>query len=148
MSVKRATILIALTTVLPCVAPVATTAAQKPDSVRVVEVKMIDKSTTEFAFNPSEVTVRVGDVVRFIQTGTMPHNVEFNESAEVATLEEVRIGPYLTQVGQTYEIEIDGRFSPGRYPFVCTPHQFLGMKGVLTVTDQASRSPVPPEEVR
>lgn len=143
---KRGTALIAMTTlILPCAAPAA---AQEPDSVRVVEVKMIDKSTTEFVFDPSEITVREGDVVRFVQTGAMPHNVEFNESEEVATLDGVRMGPYLTQAGQTYEIEIDGRFPTGRYPFVCTPHQFLGMKGVLTVTDQPPSSPVPPEEVR
>jgi plastocyanin len=42
-------------------------------------------------------------------------------------------GPYVTQKGQTYELRIDEHFPPGRYEFVCQPHQAFGMKGTLVV---------------
>lgn len=100
---------------------------------RLVEVKMVDKSATSFVFEPAEVTVRQGDIVRFVQLGVMPHNVEFRDEPEGSKLDEIRIGPFLTAKGQVYEVQIDERFVPGRYPFVCTPHVAMGMNGVLTV---------------
>lgn len=45
-------------------------------------VKMVDKSATEYAFEPADITVRRGDIVRFVQTGSTPHNVEFKDVAE------------------------------------------------------------------
>lgn len=115
-------------------APPADTSAAPADAApRVVEVEMIDKSSTEFVFDPSRITARPGDVIRFVQRGAMPHNVEFKGAPGGASIDEILMGPYLTRKGETYDIVIDDRFTPGEYPFVCTPHQFLKMTGVLSV---------------
>lgn len=112
----------------------------------VVEIEM-----TDFAFKPAKVTVRPGDTIRFVQTTATPHNVEFREVPEGATLgdkyvvpvEEIgtraatfppaRMGPYLLQKGKTYEFVITDAFSAGTYDYVCTPHEAMGMKGKLVV---------------
>lgn len=100
---------------------------------RVVTVKMLDKSATEFVFEPAQVTVNPGDVVRFVQTGIMPHNVEFRDVPDNAALGDAKTGPYLTAPNQTYDVAIDERLPKGTYGFVCVPHESLGMKGSIIV---------------
>ncbi len=99
----------------------------------VVIVKMVDKSVTEFAFEPANVTVKRGDVIRFVQTSTTPHNVEFKDGPEGTDLNGGRVGPYLLAPDETYEVSIDSRFAKGVHRYVCTPHEFMGMVGTITV---------------
>lgn len=100
----------------------------------VIVVEMIEKSATSYAFEPAEIDVRPGMIVRFVQAGVVPHNVEFKETPEGTDLGEARMGPFLLQKGETYELTIDERFAEGEYRFVCTPHEAMGMIGSLTVT--------------
>jgi len=106
---------------------------KRPLPPRIIEVRMVDKSPTEFVFQPSDVKAAPGDVIRFVQTGVMPHNVEFVEAPATGMPDSLRMGPYLIRAGATYDIAVDDRLPPGAYPFVCTPHAPLGMKGTLTV---------------
>ncbi|HWV58011.1 MAG TPA: multicopper oxidase domain-containing protein [Longimicrobiales bacterium] len=101
---------------------------------RVIEVRMLDDGNVT-RFEPSNIEVRRGDIVRFTQGGTMPHNVQFREESAPAGAElgEAWMGPYLMSAGEVYEIEIDERFLDGTYDFVCTPHMAMGMTGTLTV---------------
>jgi len=100
---------------------------------KTVVVKMVDKSATEFSFEPADVTVRRGDVIRFVQTSTTPHNVEFKDGPEGTEFNGDRVGPYLLTPDETYEISIDNRFATGVHKYVCTPHAFMGMVGTITV---------------
>lgn len=100
---------------------------------KTIVVKMIDKSPTEFTFEPLLVTASPGDVVQFIQTSATPHNVEFKETPAGADLGEAKSGAYMVAPNQKYEIQIDARFKSGSYRFVCVPHETLGMKGSLTI---------------
>lgn len=111
-----------------------------------VTIEMVD-----FAFEPSEVTVGRGDVVRFVQAKSSPHNVEFTETPDgtelgdeyVVPVDEIgtraapypppRMGPYLTEKGETYEFVVTDAFAAGEYRYICTPHEALGMKGRLIV---------------
>lgn len=99
----------------------------------VIIVKMVDVSNTEYKFEPSEITVQPGDTVRFVQAGAMPHNVDFRVMPEGTDLGDARMGPFLTTPDETYDLVIDGRFAAGEHEFVCTPHEFMGMTGTLTV---------------
>jgi plastocyanin len=71
--------------------------------------------------------------VRFVQTSTAPHNVHFDKTPKGAKLGDATTGPYLMGQGKTYDLVIDSRFVDGAYPFVCDPHQSVGMRGTLTV---------------
>lgn len=106
---------------------------KNPTDPTVIIVKMVDKSATEFAFEPANVTVKPGDIVRFVQTGAMPHNVEFKKTPAGVDLGALRVGEYLTVPDQVYEIKVDAKFAKGVYEIACTPHESLGMKGTITV---------------
>ena len=97
---------------------------------RVVVVKMLDDR-----YEPEVVDVRPGDVIRFVQQGRRAHNVEFRLRGAPAGFDfgPKRRGPYFRKNGDVYEVAIDGRFVPGSYPFICTPHVMAGMKGTIRV---------------
>jgi plastocyanin len=118
---------------LTTVAPVSSE-TESPTTSKVIEVKLVDVSPTEFAFSPAKITVRAGDVVRFTQTKVNAHNVEFKTLPAGVDLGDARVGPYLMAVEQVYEVKIDARFKPGTYGYVCTPHELMGMKGEIVVT--------------
>lgn len=106
----------------------------EPATSRVIEVQMLDDGG-EMRFEPESIEVRRGDVVRFVQRGMMPHNVEFvrNTAPDGVDLDDLWSGGYLTARAETYDVEIDDRFADGRYDYICAPHAALGMKGSLTV---------------
>lgn len=116
-------------------APVAAQGALAGDvrGPQTLEVRMVDKGPTQFVFEPADITVRLGDRVVWVQTGVMPHNVEFAEAPEAGSLEAIPSSPFLTTRGQTFELVIDGRFAPGVYTYICTPHVGMGMKGTIEV---------------
>ena len=108
--------------------------AQAPaPAAHVVIVKMVEVSSTKYAFQPAAVTVEPGDTLRFVQASTVPHNVSFRSHPNGAKLGDAAVGPYLTNQGETYNLVIDGRFPAGTYKFACDPHEMMGMTGVLTV---------------
>jgi plastocyanin len=100
---------------------------------KLVVVKMVDVSATEYRFEPAILTAGAGDTVRFIQSGAMPHNVDFKAVPAGTNLGAAKTGPFLTKAGETYDLVIDGRFAAGIHQFNCMPHEALGMKGTLTV---------------
>lgn len=108
------------------------TPAQDVAAQTVHEVKMIDVSMTSFAFEPADITVQRGDVVKWIHAGKLgqPHNVEFREGGLTGLM-----GPMLLSEGDTYELTIDERFLAGPNPYLCTPHEAMGMKGTVTVAE-------------
>jgi manganese oxidase len=98
------------------------------------EVRILDDNGS-MRFEPADIDVRAGDVVRYTYEGTLPHNVEFvrNAAPEGSELGDQWAGPYLMKAGDTYELKIDDGFRNGEYNYVCAPHVTMGMKGTLTV---------------
>ncbi len=77
----------------------------------------------DMAFDPAEVTVRVGQIVRWENHERRQfHNVWFRELGEEP-------GDYLFPEEYT-ERSFD---QPGEYPYVCQPHEDRGMVGVVRV---------------
>jgi manganese oxidase len=109
-------------------------AASEAASGRVLEVRMVEVGGA-MRFEPENLEVRRGDVVRFVQEGAMPHNVQFvrNTAPRGAEIGDSWMGPFLSKKGEVYEVEIDERFLDGTWEYVCTPHIAMGMKGTLTV---------------
>lgn len=109
--------------------------AQSTDDDNIIIVKMIEESTAVWRFEPADITVRSGDVIRFVQEDIMPHNVEFTSFPEEAAIDDILMGRFLLTKGEVYEINVDARFEIGLYKYICTPHAPLGMVGTITVTD-------------
>jgi plastocyanin len=83
-------------------------------------------------FEPADITVQRGDVVRFKLISGV-HNASFpaNKNPNGVTLPAAT--PYLQAPGQTHDMVID--LPPGEYYYHCDPHAALGMVGTITVTD-------------
>lgn len=112
-------------------------------SADTVVVRMVNKSTTQFAFEPKTVTVHQGDVLEFVQTGNVPHDVSFTKAPSGAKISSIMVGPMLTATGQTYDLVIDARFPVGHYDYNCLPHLALGMKGSFEVVAAADAPQAP-----
>jgi plastocyanin len=110
--------------------------------MQVHEVRM-ELTGGKYQFNPSALTIKSGDVVRWINVSGGPHNVAFKrdrvplKAADLlnnvmrARLGDL-MGPYLLDTLAVYEIAFTGA-PPGAYAYTCTPHELLGMNGLLTV---------------
>lgn len=109
-----------------------------PAAPRTITINMTQTGPTSFAFQPAQLAAQPGDTLKFVQVGSMPHNVQFKRVPAGANLGAAMIGPFLTTSGQTYTLVMDARFVLGRYDFVCTPHEAMGMTGTLTVAPGAA----------
>src|SRR5215207_3491320 len=121
--------------------PAAAPGAMAPITGTTHEVKMVgdDKG---YRFDPANITVKAGDGIKFIMVSGGPHNVAFDP----ATLpEDVKpqiaanmpnqtdfSSPMFLNANETYTISFGG-VKPGKYPYHCTPHLAMGMKGEITV---------------
>lgn len=123
-------------TVVVCVAwvrPVRDSALTPSTDPPVIEVRMYDKGGGQWGFEPEHVVTEQGSIVRFVMDDVVPHNVEFRESPPGVDFGPIRMGPFLLQRGDTYDVRLDQRFVPGLYKYVCTPHSMLGMVGSIEV---------------
>jgi len=106
------------------------------------EVKMIgdDKG---YRFDPANITIKSGDAIKFIMVSGGPHNVAFDPNTVPADskaqldanmdqkMSELS-SPLLLNPNEAYVISFGG-IKPGQYPYHCTPHLAMNMKGVITV---------------
>ena len=133
----------AATATTPAAAPTAGGAVAKVAATGANhDVKMVgdDKG---YRFEPAELTIKSGDAVTFTMVSGGPHNVAFDPATVPADskaqldanmdqkLSELS-SPMLMNPNEKYTISFGG-VKPGVYPFHCTPHLAMGMKGTITV---------------
>ncbi|MDQ6716879.1 MAG: plastocyanin/azurin family copper-binding protein [Gemmatimonadota bacterium] len=129
--------------------PAATTApagTMAPVTGTMHEVKMIGDAKG-FRFEPSTITIKEGDGIKFENVGGGPHNVSFDPAsvpADVKAQLNANFGAdhdpvndlasKLTAVtaGDAITISFAG-IKPGTYDFFCLPHKMMGMTGKVTV---------------
>ena len=106
------------------------------------EVKMLGDEKG-YRFEPANITVKQGDGIRFQMVSGGPHNVAFdvdkipaNAKAALAANMPNQMGelssPMMMNPNESYTISF-ANVPTGDYPYHCTPHLALGMKGVVTV---------------
>jgi plastocyanin len=130
--------LIGITTSMLLFALAPVTAQTSSATARhVVVVQLVQRDgPTPFAFEPAVVHVERGDTVRFTEAANVMHNVRFISLAPGAKLGAATVGPYLMKLGDIYTIVIDNRFTYGTYTYVCEPHQMIGMRGTMIVSEK------------
>jgi plastocyanin len=106
------------------------------------EVKMVgdDKG---YRFEPADVKIKAGDAIKFVMVSGGPHNVAFdpttipaagkaqldaNMDQKMAELS----SPLMMNANESYVISFAG-VAPGAYPYHCTPHLAMNMKGTITI---------------
>lgn len=97
-----------------------------------------------YRFEPANVTVKAGDGIKFVVVSGGPHNVAFDPAtipADVKGQLDANIGSdkmselssnMKMNPGESITVSF-ANIKPGQYPYHCTPHLALGMKGVITV---------------
>lgn len=130
----------------PAAADTATPAgavASPPATGRTHEIKMIgdDKG---YRFEPANLTVKAGDAIKFVFVSMAPHNVAFEgdkiPAAARALLDanfgSARMGELMSKMymapGEGFTLSM-ANIPVGQYPYHCTPHFAMNMKGVITV---------------
>ncbi|MEX2571550.1 MAG: plastocyanin/azurin family copper-binding protein [Gemmatimonadota bacterium] len=92
----------------------------------------------EYGFEPMQLSIAPGDVLRFVMVGAQPESVAFDpgratpEAAQFIRANSLHLGALLTDPGQAYDVSFHDA-PPGRYPFVSLPHRASGMQGVVVV---------------
>jgi plastocyanin len=98
---------------------------------------------TGYKFTPANLTVKQGDAIKFIMVSGGPHNVAFDPatipadvkpqlSANMPNQQGELSSPLFSNPNEAYTISF-ANVKPGQYPFHCTPHLAMGMKGTITV---------------
>jgi len=122
--------------------PAGGAATMAPITGTTHEVKMIGDATG-YKFDPANITVKAGDGIKFTVVNGGPHNVAFdpaNVPADVQGQLDANISEKMGQLssalktnpGESVTVSF-ANIKPGKYPYHCTPHLALGMKGEITV---------------
>jgi plastocyanin len=119
------------------------TGTMAPITGTIHQVKMIGDAKG-YRFEPANITVKQGDGIKWIMVSGGPHNVAFDpatipsdvRSQLDANMGTDRMGELSANMkmnpGESITISF-AKIKPGQYPYHCTPHLALGMKGIITV---------------
>lgn len=105
--------------------PTATAESLTPAKPPVHVIKMVTVNEKNF-FDPPELTIKVGDTVRWVNESGV-HDVSAIKVPEGVTPFKSEL---FTAPGMTFEYTFT---VPGEYGYVCTPHEVLGMVGKIIV---------------
>jgi|SRR5579885_202008 len=133
----------AASTPAPAPGGAAGAVAKLPATGATHDVKMIgdDKG---YRFDPADITIKSGDAVRWTMVTGGPHNVAFDPATITDASSKAQLdanmdnkiselsSPMLMNPNEQYTISFAG-VKPGTYPYHCTPHLAMGMKGTITV---------------
>jgi plastocyanin len=103
------------------------------------EVKMVGDEKG-YRFEPTDITIKAGDGVRWTMVSGGPHNVAFQNvaagksqlSANMPNQISDLSSPMLLNPNEKYEVSF-ANVPAGKYDYICTPHIATGMKGSVTV---------------
>lgn len=136
----------AAATPAPAPAPAATTPTTGAAAAAAItgtthEIKMVGDAQG-YRFEPANITVKAGDGIKFIMISGGPHNVAFDAATVPADSKDQLFAnmpnatdgssPMMMNPNEAWTLSL-GNIKPGKYPFHCTPHLAMGMKGEITV---------------
>jgi plastocyanin len=116
------------------------TAAPAPVTGTVHEVKMVGDEKG-YRFEPTDITIKPGDGIKWVFVSGGPHNVAFQNvagsaraalSANMPNQLSDLSSPMMLNPNETYQVSFAG-VPPGKYDYICTPHIANNMKGSVTV---------------
>lgn len=102
-----------------------------------VHLVRVGQEGVRYRFAPAELTIRQGDILRFVQTGRQPETIVWDAApGAVPGLEQAQ-SPVLVDPGDVWEVNF-GEVPPGRYGFYSLPHRSFGMEGAVIVRSSAA----------
>jgi plastocyanin len=132
----------AATTPAPAAGAPAGAATMAPITGTTHEVKMVGDAQG-YRFEPANLTIKAGDGIKFTTVSGGPHNVAFDPATiptDVQGQLDANISEKMGQLssalkmnpGESITVSF-ANIKAGKYPYHCTPHLALGMKGEITV---------------
>ena len=123
--------------------PAAASLAERSGTVH--EVQMVGSIAIGFRFEPADLTIKVGDTVRWINGSGFPHNVAFYADriprGAMGVIESVMpaegklgsmIGRIVSELGDVFEMDFVN--APlGEYHYFCVVQEAIGMVGTLII---------------
>lgn len=117
------------------------TGAQQPTG-QTHTVRMVGDGQS-YRFEPANITVKRGDAVKWLMVSGGPHNVAFEAdklpggaqaqlSANMPNQQGPLSSPMMMNANEEYTVSFAG-VPAGNYPYVCTPHIPMNMRGTVTV---------------
>lgn len=126
----------------PAPAAAGATGTAAPITGTTHEVKMVGDAQG-YRFEPANITLKAGDGIKFLMVSGGPHNVAFDPATVPADMQaqlDANISEKMGQLSSAMKMNAGesitvsfANIKPGKYPFNCTPHLALGMKGEVTV---------------
>ena len=106
----------------------------KPTESKVHTVQMVSSEKASF-FDPDRLHIQIGETVRWIlqsgtHTTTSYHPAFFKKPLRIPEKATPWHSGVLKDAGQIFELKFDVE---GVYNYYCTPHQSLGMEGIIVV---------------
>jgi plastocyanin len=106
-------------------------------------VRMLLDAQGAYRFDPANITIKRGDAVKWLMVSGGPHNVAFEAdklpsgaqaqlSANMPNQQGPLSSPMMMNPNEEYTASFAG-VPPGNYPYVCTPHLAMNMRGTVTV---------------
>ncbi len=112
-----------------------------PPTGTIHEVRMVGDAAG-YRYEPASITAKPGDGIKFIMVSMGPHNVAFDPAMIPADQKDQLFAnmpnsmdgssPILVNPNEEFVLSL-GNIKPGKYPFFCTPHLAMNMKGEITV---------------
>ncbi|MCB0707556.1 MAG: PKD domain-containing protein, partial [Saprospiraceae bacterium] len=96
------------------------------DNVSINVPQLFEIQVLDYVFEPAVLTVAVGDTIRFIWLGVIPHTTTSDATSGVDTWNSGLLGQ-----GAVYDLIIE---TPGEHPYYCVPHGApggIGMAGLI-----------------
>ena len=122
-------------------APAAGAVAAAPITGKTHDVKMIGDEKG-YRFEPTVLTIKAGDGIKFIDVKGGPHNVAVDPASAGASAAQLTAnmpestgdltGKMLVTDGDAWTMSW-GKVAPGTYTVICTPHQAMNMMMKVTV---------------
>lgn len=109
----------------------AAEAAPPAATGKVIEVKAISDGARNY-FEPDKIEAEQGDRIKLVLVSGV-HNMAWPAAKNPAGVELPAATEMLQLPGQAVEIPIT--MPPGKYHFICVPHEAVGMVGDLEVED-------------
>lgn len=121
----------------------AGTATAAPITGTTIDVKMIGDEKG-YRFEPSTINAKPGDGIKFTMVSGGPHNVAFDPAtipaAARAQLDANFGADRMSELSSNLKMNPNDTFTlslgnlpAGAYPFHCTPHLAMGMKGTINI---------------
>jgi len=112
-----------------------------PVTGTVHEVRMVGDAAG-YRYEPANITAKPGDGIKFIMISGAPHNVAFDPATLPAGQKDQLFANMPNSVDGNSQMFLNpneewtlslGNLAPGKYPFHCTPHLAMNMRGEFTI---------------